>query len=261
MSWARVTRSGTTYIPLARWSISLDGNGAPADYQIVVPSDHPFWDTIDSNGYELQVCDSDGYTVISYQLSGFSYSTKTLAIQIDNYTAVAGVQQIWLYAGMTGAPTGASVLTITSARSGYLDQSAPALPVLLAAPERPGDTSAAQRVSKQAAEEIWVTLDFGPILVQKMVPTGDSTRKFAAWEEVKTVVYAVYDDASAQAAMVDATSPRILEGRFVRLLIKAGTTATNYTARVTVGTTYPDNQTGRTLVRSFQVNVYTVVEG
>ena len=106
-----------------------------------------------------------------------------------------------------------------------------------------------------------MTLDFGPILVQKMVPTGDSTRKFAAWEEVKTVVYAVYDDASAQAAMVDATSPRILDGRFVRLLIKAGTTATNYTARVTVGTTYPDNQTGRTLVRSFQVNVYTVVEG
>ena len=92
-------------------------------------------------------------------------------------------------------------------------------------------------------------------------PASTSTPRAASSPRMTASAWARSADASAQAAMVDATSPRILEGRFVRLLIKAGTTATNYTARVTVGTTYPDNQTGRTLVRSFQVNVYTVVEG
>lgn len=260
MSWARVTRSGTTYIPTHRWSISLDGNGSPADFQITVPADHPFWEVIDSNGYELQVCDSDGYTVVSYQLSGFSYSTKTLAIQIDAYTAVAGIQQIWLYAGMSGAPSGASVLTITSARAGYLDPAEPASPVIAALPERPGDTEPAVRFSKQAAEETWVTLDLSPVLVRKAQPTGDSTMKHDEWEEIKTVTYAIYAGASAQAAMVDATSPRVQQGRYIRFLVKAGTSGTNYTFRATIGTTYPDNATGRTLTRSFKLQVYTVAE-
>jgi hypothetical protein len=260
MSWARVTRSGTTHIPTHRWSISLDGNGAPADYQITVPADHPFWEVIDSNGYELQICDSDGYTVISYQLSGFNYSTKTLAIQIDAYTAVAGVQQIWLYAGMSGAPSGASVLTITSARSGYLDPAEPASPIIAAIPERAGDTIPAVQIAKQAAEETWVTLDMRPSLTRKLQPTGDSTMKHDEWEEIKTITYAVYAGASAQAAMVDATSPRIQAGRWIRFLVKAGSSGTNYTFRATIGTTYPDNVSGRTLVRSFKLQVYTVAE-
>ena len=260
MSWARVTRSGTTYIPEVRYSISLDGNGGAADFQITVPADHPFWDYIDSNGYQLQVTDSDGYTVLSYQLSGFNYTTKTLAIQIDNYTAVNGIQQIWLYAGMDGAPSGASVLTISGARSGYLDPAEPASPVIAALSERPGDTEPAVRFSKQAAEETWVTLDLSPVLVRKAQPTGDSTIKHAEWEEIKTVTYAIYAGASAQAAMVDATSPRVQDGRFIRFLVKAGTSGTNYTFRATISTTYPDNVAGRTLNRSFKLQVYTVAE-
>lgn len=260
MSHARITRGGTVFIPLYRWSVSLDGNGSPADFQFTVPADHPFWDYIDSNGYELQVTDSDGYTVLSYQLSGFNYTTRTLAIQLDAYTAVAGIQQVWLYAGMSGAPSGASVLTISGARSGYLDVAAPVAPVIVALPERPGDTSPSVAIAKQAAEEIWVTMDYGAILAKKAQPTGSSTQKYSAWEEIKTVVYAVYDDASAQAAMINATSPRIFDGRWVRLLVKAGTSGTNYTCRVTVTTTFPDNQTGRTLVNSFKVQVYTVAE-
>ena len=260
MSWARVTRSGTTYIPEVRYSISLDGNGGAADFQITVPADHPFWDYIDSNGYQLQVTDSDGYTVLSYQLSGFNYTTKTLAIQIDNYTAVNGIQQIWLYAGMDGAPSGASVLTISGARSGYLDPAEPASPVIAALSERPGDTEPAVRFSKQAAEETWVTLDLSPVLVRKAQPTGDSTIKHAEWEEIKTVTYAIYAGASAQAAMVDATSPRVQDGRFIRFLVKAGTSGTNYTFRATISTTYPDNVAGRTLTRSFKLQVYTVAE-
>jgi hypothetical protein len=115
-------------------------------------------------------------------------------------------------------------------------------------------------LAKQAAEEVWVTLDFGPELVKKLQPTGDTTRKHGEWEELKTVTYAIYAGASAQAAMVDATSPRIQGGRWVRFLVKAGTSNTNYTFRATVGTTYPDNATGRTLARSFQLKVYTVAE-
>lgn len=260
MSWARVTRSSVVYIPTHRWSISLDGNGSPADFQITAPADHPFWDVIDSNGYELQICDSDGYTVLSYQLSGFSYSTKTLAIQIDAYTAVAGVQQIWLYAGMSGAPSGASVLTISGARSGYLDPAEPASPVIAAIPERAGDTIPAVQIAKQAAEETWVTLDMRPALTRKLQPTGDTTIKHDEWEEIKTVTYAIYAGASAQAAMVDATSPRIQEGRWIRFLVKAGTSGTNYTFRATIGTTYPDNVSARTRNFSFKLQVYTVAE-
>ena len=69
------------YTPTRRVSISLDGNGASANYSVTIPSQlDDFWETVDASGAELRVTDADGVTVITYDLSGFS---KADALHFD----------------------------------------------------------------------------------------------------------------------------------------------------------------------------------
>lgn len=257
MSWTRVLRTATYYIPKKRASISLDSVDTSSDYTITIPRDwSDFWDDVDSSGLEVEITDADGITTLTYQWSSFTKATRTAVLQIDNYTSpVNGVAQIWIYWGMTGATTGAGSFVASSPRNGYVDVGDVVNPIATL-PERPGDTKPQHLISKATGETIWVWMDLGKELI-KRDQVSDEHRQ---WEEIDGVTYAVTLAGSAQGGMVSASSVRIHDGRYVRVPVLAGTTATDYTLSLTISTTYPTQSTGRTLVRRALLRVLDVSE-
>jgi hypothetical protein len=257
MGWGRFLRTATYYVPLKRATITLDSISTSSDYTITIPTNwSDFWDDVDSSGLEIAVTDADGTTSLAYQWSSFTKSSRTGVLQIDNYTAETnGVAQIHLYWGMSGATTGAGSFSASSPRSGYVDLGSVVRPIVTA-PERPGDTHPRHQVSKVSTESIWVWFDFG----HELVPMDNPSDTHAQWEEIDGVTYAVNLAGSAQSGMVSAASSRIYDGRYVRVLVQSGTTNTNYTISVAVSTTYPNQQSGRNLVRRALLKVYDVSE-
>ena len=259
MSWLRVG----SLVPQFRRSISIDATASAtaSDVQIVIPSAlSEFWDAIDASGNELRVTDADGETVLSYKItgsvSGFDRSTRDGIIQIDDYDpAAVCVGQAWLYYGISGASSGAASFTFAASRTGYINPGAP-ISIISAAPQRPGDTRPRDAVSKMADEVIWVWFDFGELLQVLTTPNGEQQQ----WEELDEVTYYVTLAGATQAGMVSASSVRIIGGRYVQLLVQGGSTGSSYTLAVQAKTTYPTQQTGRTLAARCLVRVKDVSE-
>ena len=246
MSWLRV---GST-VPQFRRSISIDATAAAtaSDVSIVIPPAlSEFWDAIDASGNELRVTDADGETALTYQvtgsISGFDRSTRDGIIQIDNYDpAAVCVGQAWLYYGISGASSGAGSFTFAASRTGYLYPGAP-VSIISALPQRPGDTRPRDAVSKSADEVTWIWFDFKDLLQVLTTPNGEQQQ----WEELDEVTYYVTLAGATQAGMVSASSVRIIGGRYVQLLVQGGSSGSSYTVVAQATTTYPTQQTGRTL--------------
>lgn len=255
MSWARV---GTT-IPGKRVSITLDstaGSGS-ANYQVTIPANlSDFWDTIDASGNELRVTGPDGSTVLTYDLSGFSKTNRTCTIRIGSYdVGAAEMGQAFLYYDISGASTGAGSPATASPRSGYIDVGDVIAPIKLRH-QRPGDTKPADVVSKDSASSDWVWVDVGHVLASLFL-TSDARKD---WEEISRVTYTVEASGAAVSSMISVTSMRIINGRYIRMILKAGTTGVDNTLILTATTTYPNNQTGRILVFRVLVKVLNVSE-
>lgn len=255
MSWARVG----TIIPGKRVSITLDstaGSGS-ANYQVTIPANlSDFWDTIDASGNELRVTGPDGSTVLTYDLSGFSKTNRTCTIRIGSHTVgSASMGHAFLYYDMAGVSTGAGSPATASPRSGYIDVGDVIAPIKLRH-QRPGDTKPADVVSKDSGASDWVWIDLGHTL-DGMFLASDGHKD---WEEISYVTYTVEASGAAVSTMLDVTSMRVINGRYIRMILKAGTTGVDNTLILTAVTTYPNQQTGRTLVFRVLVKVLNVSE-
>ena len=249
------------YTPTRRVSISLDGNGASANYSVTIPAQlDDFWNEIDTSGNELRVTDADGVTVLTYDLSGFSKTNRTGTIRIGAYTAGSGVEQLFLYYGMSGASSAAGSPATSSPRNGYIDLGSPKGRIIPWRPERPGATAPEEQFTKGSGEQKWLWFDLGSFLHTASAPVGSAGNKHPEWEEARLVTYAIYSGASAQASMVDATLVRFVGGRYFRVLVKAGTTAVDYTLVATLTTTYPTQAAGQTAEKRVEVVVKNVAE-
>lgn len=245
MAWYR---EGST-IPTFRRSISLDSTSgaAAADATFTLPPTlAEFWEQIDNSGYELRVTNADGATKLTYQLNGFNKTNRAGSIEIDNIAAgTAGVRQLFLYYGMSGAVNGAGSFVFSASKPAQVYMGAPlAVPTPIRwVPQRPSDTVPRESRTKAADEVIWLTFDFGDAL-QELLGSGDNQTQF---EEIADVTYAVTEAGVTQAGMVSASSVRIIDGRYVQVQVNGGTDGTDYTVSVLARTTYPVGQTGRTL--------------
>lgn len=232
--------------PGQRVSITIDSTASAAtgDVQILIPDTFsPFWEKIDASGYELRVTAADGVTVLSYKLASFNKTTRAGYIQIDDFApAEATVCQVWLYFDMSGAPDKSTAFVYAASKTGYIYLGAPG-PATPALPERPGDAVPRDALAKVAAESRWFWFDFGPRLQRRFVAFDG----YDQWEEIYSVSYDVQAGGVSQAAMITATSPKIVGGRFVQVLVAAGTSGTDYTLICTAKTRYPPDLTGQTL--------------
>ena len=242
MGWLRLSDGKK---PLYRVPVTLPGTGGSADWDISLPATFGhFWDQIDASGYELRITDADGVTILAHQLSSFNRTNRTGSVQLDAYTTgSSAVNVVWLYYGISGASNAGSVLTITSAQTGYIDEAAALGPILVPDLEVAGANAPRAKVQKTSTDEAWIYLDFSGLLTPRAVPSDSLP---PVWEELKQISYGIYSGASAQAGMVDATKTRVLGRNVVRFLAKAGTSGTDYTLRVTWISAFPSGQTGQT---------------
>ncbi len=236
-------------VPLYRRAVSVDSSAsaAAADAAFTLPpSLSEFWDVVDSSGNELRVTDADGFTLLTYQLSGFSKTNRTGTVQLDNISAgVASVQQVWLYYGMSGASSGAGSFVYSASKTAVLYPGAALVdpsPIFWR-PQRPDDTRPRETRTKSADEVIWLQVDFSAAL-QRLDSPGDGQ---AQYEELDEVTYAVTLAGVTQAGMASASSVRFIGSGIVQVLVQGGASGSSYTVEVIARTTYPTQQTGRTL--------------
>jgi len=230
--------------------------GNTDDVSIVLQiDDEEFWSKIQGDADDVLITGANGTTVISRLLTGLVYATRTLQIDIDAVTKVADVTNIlWLYFGNAAAIAPTPGGAVAGAIAGKLDRSTAAARVIKAYPQRAGDTRPRDILTKEAAEAIYVFVDFTDLLQRR--PYLYEGRDFL--EEPATVTYTCSTAGAAQAAMIDTSLTRWVEAggrRYAKILLKAGTSATNYTVAVTVVTSE-----AQTLVARFRLFVRDTAE-
>jgi hypothetical protein len=237
-----------------RKGIAINGpGGAPApvtDISVTVPpTDEHFWDNVQPDGDDIRITGADGITLKTYQFSSaFNATTRVCAIQADEAASGSSttVGVAWLYYGCTDASAGSGSFVAGTMWTGQTLVSRLGMDRRMRwRSEPPGVTAATDRVQKTATEEVWVAIQYREVLAKRRVPYGGQL-----WEEEpSTFTYAVYDGASAQAAMIDLTT-LFFDNEYVYVKIKAGTSGSVYTAIVTMTTTGAVTGTGQTKVHA-----------
>lgn len=225
------------------------GGAGAADVTCVVPTDWDvFWDAVNqTDARDVRVCDSNGATLLTYDLSGFNLSNRALTVEIDNYTLVASAtRQVWLYWGNAAASTAVSAFAPAAAKSAYALVNAAGARLVRVGPQRPGETKPRNVITKASAEQVWVWFDFSPVL-HRRAERYNSDKGFEELADVTLVD--VQLSAASQAAMIDATLTRFVEGGIVRMLVKAGASGTDYTAICRCTTSYGQTVEGRALIK------------
>lgn len=235
MSWA-------TSDQLYRLPVSINnvgGAGGAIDWTLDLSTlGDEFWDLVadTATGYDIVPYDADGSTLLTFDLTGYSYANRTGTIEVDAYTAPAeGMLCCWLYFGDAGAGDQTAVVAIAGAKTAYCEPGAPKGRILKAGPERPGSTQPAQEVYKTTADQVFLWWDITGLLEQRTTSDEGSTR----YEEPDYAQFGVEAAGSEEAAQFDETYTRFVvsdERLWVRTLTKAGTDATGYTARLRLGT-------------------------
>jgi hypothetical protein len=245
--------------PTQRWRrrapIAVDNTGGSVgniDITCVVPKDwDDFWNNVNQvDGRDIRVTDSDGKTLLVFDLNGFDVSTRTLTLEVDNYAApAAAMLQLWVYWGNASANTAAASFVASAPKTGTIWLAAPGFPAITVTEERPRDTKPANKLAKQASTQTWVWWNLDAVLLKREFANAQDR----LLEEIAYVSYVINLNGTPQ-SMTDVTLTRYIDG-WVAVFVKAGTTGSNYTVALTVTTSE-----GRTLVFSAELNVRTVSE-
>tara|TARA_Y100000592_G_scaffold38265_1_gene60497 strand:+ start:1421 stop:2191 length:771 start_codon:yes stop_codon:yes gene_type:complete len=214
-------------------------NGASQiDVTAAVPSDFPrFWENVDAanSGADIRVTLADGRTLATFDVDGFNSTTKTATIEIDGFAASSADAGLvaWLYWGATGKSSATTTFTPSSAKTGHISVAVPGSGtqrMVRCAPEAPGAAQPRTEIFKASGETIHVWWDLTGVLGLRAIP--DQGKRFL--DEVEHVSYEVTAQGNPQSAMIDEGETRMAGSGFIRTTIKAGSSGTNYLARLLV---------------------------
>lgn len=233
-------------------SVHCPSASSSADVDVVIPPDwDDFWETIDSSGAELRVCDADGYTLLSYSVDNgsggsFSKTSRLGRLRLDSVTLrnAIGVGLLWLYYDNTGASSAAVSTTISGALVGYIEQGRAPSDAIPFRPLEPGVSQPRVQRAKTPNETIGVWIDVTRALEHRRTATAGSDR----WEEPWHVTPSSVDEEGTTAAVEDLSKTRWFEttsgtGRrmMLRLSCDAGSNGTNYTLKAPFYTRVPES--------------------
>ncbi len=241
------------------------GSPAAGHAQFDVPDTwDDFWDAIDSSGEGVRVTRADGVKLMFDPAWGLNSTTAfskankegTLcfgSFDVDSVAIIGSGQNVpgvfWLYYDPDTVDPFVTNPTITAnVYDVSLVQVAPGVPVFTAGATSPGTTTPADEVGKKTAEEVRIWWDITGLLDRSDTTANDRT-EFEEWRELR---FDVETGGASQASMLDLADNCFAEqnGRhYAVTTVKAGTTATDYTAILTVDTTAPhlSNAARRTL--------------
>lgn len=236
-----------------RRSIAVDGSshaGGASDVAITIdPTDAVFWSAIRSDGADLRVTDSDGTTLLTYKRSTFTYASNILTIHVDNLTVSAAIVKcVFVYVGYSGAGTPSDLVSSFVSGSLLIGRpflGTPSQRATIARPQRPGDTKPIDTFAKMSAEETYVFVDFGALLLQRQDPYAGRL----LWEEVDELTLAqVQSGGAGVSGAWDLSKCRLLDGG-VAVYVAAGSSGTSYTIVCRVKTTQARTLEHRSLIR------------
>lgn len=221
-----------------RRAISVNNltGSATIDVTATLPADDDdFWSTVKSAGEDIRITDSDGRTLLTYDLDTFSVANRTGTLEIDNWTpgSADAIVMAWLYYGNAAAAAASTVFAPAAAKTGTIALATPAVPIVGVTPERPGETTPRSKIAKISTETIHVWWDLRRVLQRRK-------DKFAGSDLLEEVSYAnveIYNAAgAAQVGMRTLAATLYVHPGWVRTTILGGTTAVDYTAELVVGT-------------------------
>ena len=194
-----------------RWPVTVykSGSGsASVNFSIVLPSHwDAFWEAVQSDGDDIRVCRSDGTTLCTYDLSGWSASTRSGTIRVGGETIQQGKTNIfWLYWGHATATSAAGSPATSSPESGKISLSAP-VNAIDPAEQQPGVTSlTTQRIGKRIAERVPVFVLLSNLLGQRVSRSAGALH----YDEPASLTYVIKVGGVDQAGMVDADDVRLV---------------------------------------------------
>ncbi len=250
MAWFRVGSDGV-WRRRAAFSIELAAT-SPVDANIVIPPEwDEFWDVIDSAGAELRVVSADGRTVLAYAVDdgsggAFDATARLGRIRIDGMSvpAVTAVLLVWVFFDPDEPQgSGASAVTIASPLTGYLELGRPGQHAIVHQPAPTRSRRPRAVIQKTPDESVFVWVRYDPALGKRTTPGHGSQVHEEAFYASITVRDAAGDDVPT---MYDLSRLRWVWSRgqmWLRVRVKGGDDATNYTAVILTATVLPGGST------------------
>jgi len=213
---------------------NLSGSGTIDSSVQIGPDVALFWDNVRGDGFDVRVTDKDGITPLAYNRQTWNYSSKLAQFDVDSISAgnSDATVVIFLYFGKAAATDGSTSPTISGAKTGSIQLAASSTPVVVLTPFRPGETVCQQRVTKTSAEEIDVWVDCRRALQSRVTANQDSLRL----EEISYVTVEVLSGGTDDAGRYDESLTRISDPGWAMVRVKGGSSGSNYTLSVTIGT-------------------------
>lgn len=242
MAWLRTSTSTWQN----RMDVAVDGSSRAAgsvDVKFSIgPAQACFWGNVQDDLYDVIITDADGLTLLGWQFTSLDLAAKTVQIEVDNYDQIAAnvTGRLYIYwntlAEVVVDPQ--TPFTLTTELDAYVTSEEPAQVLTVQRPA-PGRTIPQLAALKSAAEELAVWID--PRQLMRSLAGKCDLNGSRLYEEIAYTSIAIEEAGTPNAGMVDATKTRAQSG-MVRVTMKAGTSGTDYTAVLTIGTTSPDER-------------------
>lgn len=194
-----------------RWPVTVykSGSGsASVNFTVALPAAWDvFWNNVQSDGDDIRLCRADGTTLCTYDLSGWSASTRAGTIRVGGETIQQGKTNVfWLYWGHSTAASAAGSPATSSPESGKIALTAPSN-AIDPSEQQPGVTSlTTQRIGKRIAERVPVFVLLSNLLGERASLDGGGL----SYDEPASLTYVIKVGGADQASMVDADDVRLV---------------------------------------------------
>tara|TARA_R100000234_G_scaffold56126_1_gene33812 strand:+ start:309 stop:1064 length:756 start_codon:yes stop_codon:yes gene_type:complete len=217
-------------------SINNTSGATSFDATITVPFDAQiFWSNVENDGHDVRFTSSDGMTVLAYNRATWNYSDRVAIFNVDSVPCASNdaTAIMFMYFGNSSASDGSTSPSISSAKTGSIElASHVGGQTVVLRPFRAGETIAQQKISKTSNEEIDVWIDCRRALQKRSVAFNKSRRL----EEVDYIQVQVLANGSDQSGQYDESKTTLSDPGWVKCRLKAGSSGTDYTLAVTIGT-------------------------
>ena len=221
--------------PIAIDALTGDGSVGAKDITLTIPKKwDTFWQNIRSDMVDVVPVDVDGNLLSFERAAGADLATRTLVINIDNYSVkTQAINQIFLYfqnPDQSSDPS--SVVTSASAIDAYIDISQPGGFIVQQSLNRPPTGTPLQAITKSTDDVLDVFFSVAGLFRSMASPYANRTD----YEGISYVTVQSLDSTGTDnSARYEEADTRFLPG-FIKARTKAGTDDTDYAFMVTITT-------------------------
>ncbi len=216
-----------------------------------------FWDSVETNGYDLRVTTSDGNQSVPFEReASWNVGNRAGVLSLSNLTLPHNdaMCPVWLYFKTSATPAdGSTTVTPATPLTGHVEPNGQIATTAIVRwrPERRGATTPRHHFTKASADELYIWWDLRAQL-QRFRRARHGSRLY---EEVDYFRFEVLQSGSPVASVFDEAAGRLFHPAIIRTKVKAGTNTQSYTPSLTVVTTL-----GRTINARCKLTVQDVSE-